>query len=727
MITQIDISDLHARAISYAKRGFAVLPLYGIREDGNCECAQRAICKSSGKHPRTQHGVNDAPNDVSQIAKWWTEWPNANIGIATGKKSNLFVIDVDLKSGGHETMKKKLIELGPLPKTVRAESGGGGYHLLFLQPDFDVKKDSDSKTFGPGVDVLGEGAYFVAVPSRHKSGASYRFLKGRGFASRSLKPICDPWLKVLRDFSQRLVLSKLDPSKKQTDHGSDVFIEGQRNTRLASLAGQYRQQGCEYPELLVKLTAANLERCKPPLADDEVDSIARSVSRYELIEKNEVDVAVELCSIVLDEHFEGGRHLIFAADGQFWKFVGTHWVPARPESLQRLALLTIQKTAQKKGGTVSSLIAQFLTVLRARQSVDDDRLMLVGDPPPIFNCINGEVHLSPNGDVELKQHRAESYLRHCSDIVYDPEAKCPLFRAALRTIFADAPDVEEMCRHWNELVGYMLFPGRQIALILILLGSGNNGKTSLMQTLIRLVGIDRVSASRVEELESNRFMTGNLVGKHVFFDDDVKAGATLPDGSLKKISEAKLLTGELKYGNTFQFTCRTVPVLACNNSLSLADVSPGMIRRLMVVPFDHRFTKETVDKALFNNIWATEMSGILNFAIKGLQRVMKRELQFMPPESVEKATMKWLTQSNPLPIFIQDCCKVDPSLLSYAQELYKAFVDWGGTNGYKPLPQAASFQKNLDHLGYPRVNRGNKGMRISGLKLLNPTSAKNQY
>ena len=68
---------------------------------------------------------------------------------------------------------------------------------------------------------------------------------------------------------------------------------------------------------------------------------------------------------------------------------------------------------------------------------------------------------------------------------------------------------------------------------------------------------------------------GNLFGKLLYVDDDVRAGARLPDGILKTISEAKEVTGEYKDKPSFNFTVRTIPVLLCNNIPSLADLSDG--------------------------------------------------------------------------------------------------------------------------------------------------------
>ena len=132
-------------------------------------------------------------------------------------------------------------------------------------------------------------------------------------------------------------------------------------------------------------------------------------------------------------------------------------------------------------------------------------------------------------------------------------------------------------RHWNEFVGYVIQPRRHIPIIMILLGGGDNGKTVLIRTVIRLLGTSLVEAQRVDNLDKNRFAMGSLFGKLLYVDDDVRAGARLPDGILKTISEAKEVTGEYKYKSSFNFTVRTVPVLLCNNIPSLADLSHGML------------------------------------------------------------------------------------------------------------------------------------------------------
>ena len=88
-------------ALAYAKMGWAVLPLHYITELG-CSCSNRQ-CSSPAKHPLTARGSLDASTDASIIRRWWQRQPLANVGIATGKSSELVVVDIDPRHGGDKS------------------------------------------------------------------------------------------------------------------------------------------------------------------------------------------------------------------------------------------------------------------------------------------------------------------------------------------------------------------------------------------------------------------------------------------------------------------------------------------------------------------------------------------------------------------------------------------------------------------------------------------------
>src|SRR5688500_2891547 len=96
--------DMLEAALRYAERGWHVFPCHTpiIKEGWSCSCeAWRRkknpdynCGKNAGKHPRTKGGVLDATTDSDQINQWWTQWPQANIGVNCGA-SGLIVLDED--------------------------------------------------------------------------------------------------------------------------------------------------------------------------------------------------------------------------------------------------------------------------------------------------------------------------------------------------------------------------------------------------------------------------------------------------------------------------------------------------------------------------------------------------------------------------------------------------------------------------------------------------------
>ena len=427
------------------------------------------------------------------------------------------------------------------------------------------------------------------------------------------------------------------------------------------------------------------------------------------------DDAERLMQLVLERNFSRGKHLMLGTDGRFWHYDVRLWRPVSDQWVSKMVLETIEANPVKKQNT-ASLIGQVLTVLKAKVAVKDDVLGFVADPPPVINVANGEIWIAEDGSVELRPHRPDSYLRHCLDVPYDPDAKCPEYDRAVAEIFASADNPEDLVRHWNEFVGYVIQPRRHIPIIMILLGGGDNGKTVLIRTVIRLLGTSLVEAQRVDNLDKNRFAMGSLFGKLLYVDDDVRAGARLPDGILKTISEAKEVTGEYKYKSPFNFTVRTVPVLLCNNIPSLADLSHGMLRRLQVIPFDRTFTGDDKDATLFDRIWANELPGVLNRALRGYRRLLERNSSFKIPDAVQKATAAWLGQANPLPAFIEERCVKGVSERCWMQGLYAAYTTWAQQAGYTMTQSQQSFRRNLEHLGF-KSSRGNRGQRVNGLAL----------
>lgn len=357
--------------------------------------------------------------------------------------------------------------------------------------------------------------------------------------------------------------------------------------------------------------------------------------------------AVSLMRVVLDADFEGGAHLA-CTDGVFRRFDRTHWRPLSVEELGRAILVHLPPGPNRGGRQARTQIREVVDLLKMQQATGPDRARL-DDPLPILNVANAELWIRLDGSVELRPRNPASGQRYCLDVVYDPKADCPLYDRTLVEIFGASADPAALVQHWHEFVGYALQAGRPDARIFVAWGAGNDGKTALAGLLVRLLGPDRVAAMPVASLNTNRFALGHLADKALFLDDDVAVGTVLPDGVLKTISEAKIVTGEPKYRDAFEFRARALPLLLCNTAPRLNDASHGFYRRLFVMPCERRFTDAEADRTLFDRIWAAERSGVLNRALDGLRRVVQRGWKFEPSEVVQQATAAWWAEATGLP------------------------------------------------------------------------------
>jgi hypothetical protein len=200
------VSALRDAALAYAAAGYEVFPLRGKLPRGNCPACEP---RSPRYRPHLAadctcelcHGLYAATTDPARIARWWTTWPQANIGarVPTG----LFVLDIDPRNGGLHRLAELEAEHGPLPPTRVSLSGrgDGGQHRWFVHPGDELSaiglRDHQGATAERGrpigLDVKTHAGYVLLPPSRHPAtGKPYTWAE----------PILDPapvpaWLRRL--------------------------------------------------------------------------------------------------------------------------------------------------------------------------------------------------------------------------------------------------------------------------------------------------------------------------------------------------------------------------------------------------------------------------------------------------------------------------------------------------------------------------------------------------
>lgn len=263
-------------ALELASMGFKIFPVHGI-VNGKCTCLK--ACKHPGKHPRIKKNLDLATTNPEQIKEWFLKrFTHSNIGIATGKKSGTWVLDVDYKSGGKESLEKLIEEHGIMtrrPAETLTVQTGGGIHYYFKYPK-DIYIPSSVGKLAPGLDIRGVGGYVIGPGSLHQSGKIYEWKYGPD----SVK-LCKASRWLIQKIKEINQIKKNRPSDLEFDNTFKNIVEGSRNiTLFSTFACHLRDKNISQRKVEVICLALNQYSCKPPLEEEEVVSAVQSAFTF---------------------------------------------------------------------------------------------------------------------------------------------------------------------------------------------------------------------------------------------------------------------------------------------------------------------------------------------------------------------------------------------------------------------------------------------------------------
>jgi hypothetical protein len=244
----VDRKHIHVAAIEYARRGWRVLPV-GAGPDRKLPCIK--------------NWTQAASSDELQIAKWWQQFPDANIGIATGPRSGFWVVDVDIKNGvdGLKSLRDRFGDRFEfdLDRHIVGKTATGGIHFLFQwDPEQPVR---NAQAVLPGVDIRGDGGQIVVAPSVRRIGSEWVAYRWNA-TERTVSPIT-PWARELITASDSGCNRPVDLVAVMTG-----LTEGARDNELWRYACHLARRGVPMPLAASFITEA-AARCRPPF-DPEV-------------------------------------------------------------------------------------------------------------------------------------------------------------------------------------------------------------------------------------------------------------------------------------------------------------------------------------------------------------------------------------------------------------------------------------------------------------------------
>jgi putative DNA primase/helicase len=329
------------------------------------------------------------------------------------------------------------------------------------------------------------------------------------------------------------------------------------------------------------------------------------------------------------------------------------------------------------------------------------------------NVLNGELHWSGT-EWELQPHCRENFRTTQIPVVYDQQADCPRFTKFLTEIFQGDKDGQEKALAIAEMIGYTLVSHARFERFALLIGSGSNGKSVVMEVVRALVGPENVAAVQPSQF-GNKFQRAHLHLKLANLVTEIAEGGEIADAELKAITSGELTTAEHKNKDPFDFCPFCTCWFGANHMPHTRDFSDALFRRALVLPFNRKFEGTNADKNLKTTL-LDELPGIMNLALQAFGEVLKRGT-FTEPQSCLTAKQEWRLEADQAAQFIGEKCIIDSEAAIESGALYTEYKLWADDAGISRKLNHKNFTRRIERLG-AKAHKGTGGKRmIAGIRL----------
>jgi len=724
-------------------------------------------CKNSAdpniaKHPFTKNGFKDALKDFKNAIELFSQYSYNDplIGIATGKISNLFIMDVDNKDGKQGD--KSLIELenkyGKLPESPIVQTPSintkpnlpqkNGFHRYFQYVE-GLTIDNTGK-LAPDIDYRCEGGYVIAPPSK-LTGNPYLWI---------VKP-----KNIIMPKLPQTIIDKILTSKKiDTNLGKSVIEQngkihlGTRDKAIFDIARNYKNLDWPYEKTIEHLIEYNNMKCEPPLPEKTVIEKVKSAYKYSKKQFiREIKINDELTEIKnkiietkynLINHEPGMTDLICKCyknniayttnlgwliwNGKYWQRDEGNKLIYRKiydllEILEQIALennksVEILKLMCKlnKYSFISSIINRLSS---ARGVFLNNSVFNNSKTFHLFNCQNGTFNLKTG---ILQDFNALDYMTGMSGITYDPAAQAPEFEQFLNTIYECNQDT---IGYVLRFLGYCLTAETTEQKFLLMGGMGKNGKSQLLAVMQYILGdyyyYTNSSVFVVDDSE-RRLAMAQAVNARLLFAGEFN-DKRFDESFIKSITGGEKISARLHHKEPFTYMPTFKLIMTSNNEPKVSGNDYGFYRRCDYLDHTYRITEKERKDYYGLELFNSENSGIFNVIYqKGYLAWAKNKLGTC--QVVINATEQYKQANDILFDFFEEFIEIDEkdnqTNIVQARLLLQRINEWRPKNK-SMTPRALRIY--MKHKGFKhdkkRFNSDtNASSAFWGLKLINDQS-----
>lgn len=282
-----------------------------------------------------------------------------------------------------------------------------------------------------------------------------------------------------------------------------------------------------------------------------------------------------------------------------------------------------------------------------------------------------------------------------------PEQECPRWMKFLDEIFEG--DVSRMMV-LQEFFGYCFLPSQRYERFMVMYGGGRNGKSTALNVLCALLNEQCVSSLTLGQMQDPK-MCYALYGKVANICGDMSDMDRVEESMLKAIVSGDLVQVDRKYRDPMQFRPTAKLLFSTNTLPRFTDVTQGLWRRLIVLPFTYTVPAAQVDNHLMQKL-RKELPAILIWALEGLARLVENN-GFSESKKCSDELSRYKLQCLPILTFLDECTIPDGEVT--VSELWNAYRIWTKLVGLTRPKPAHPFIRDvvsLRKIQYERPKRG---------------------
>ncbi len=330
--------------------------------------------------------------------------------------------------------------------------------------------------------------------------------------------------------------------------------------------------------------------------------------------------------------------------------------------------------------------------------------------PLLLNLQNGTLNLQSG---EFYEHRQTDLITQLANAIYSPDAQCPKWRDFIDLIFGDDAEVK---RYIQALLGYSLSGDVGAHILPICYGSGANGKSTLWNAVVELLGdYAMLAPNKLLMGATNEHATeiASLYQRRLVAISEPDEGMQLREGRVKELTGDSTITARRMKEDFWSFQRTHKFWLSTNHLPQIQGTDEAIWRRIKLIPFRVDLRKATKPIEDYHRIMLKEEgSGILNWLIEGFKDWQANG--FIEPKSVIEETKNYRGESDVISKFITECCEESPELIASSSELHAAYKNWGGdlTAMKFSTVMQAKFKSDIRTFGKYRNKRVFEGVAV---------------